>query len=272
MTRLLVVAQQVNVEICSAEKEGKAVHLSYHQKCQLVAYTQQVAHGRFVPEVHGVVGVLDLDLVGKDRKLAWQKLGDLSKVAAMDGFVSVLDGLCPQLRPYVEAQKKDLEIQAQRQLEAEERARLEEEQQLLDAEEERRLKAEMERQEEKRRQIKEALNTQTYSQFKAYATQQYPENPDQQAVLIRQLQEQHYIQYMQQIFQQQLSTQSVQTATAQVGLPSSELPVDVEAAALQALADIQNFPVDSNQDQYSEGSGNDLEQEGEAVLITGYIF
>lgn len=41
------------------------------------------------------------------------------------------------------------------------------------------------RQEEQRRQIQDALNIQTFSQFRAYAEQQYPSNPDQQAVLIR---------------------------------------------------------------------------------------
>ncbi len=48
------------------------------------------------------------------------------------------------------------------------------------------------------------LSRQTFSQFRSYAEQQYPDNPDQQAVLIRQLQEQHYYQYMQQIYQQQV--------------------------------------------------------------------
>jgi hypothetical protein len=43
------------------------------------------------------------------------------------------------------------------------------------------------------------LNKQTFEQFKSYAEQQYPESPDQQAVLIKQLQEQHYYQYMQQV-------------------------------------------------------------------------
>ena len=49
------------------------------------------------------------------------------------------------------------------------------------------------------------MNAQTFSQFRAYAEQQYPDNPDQQAVLVRQLQEQHYFQYMQQIYQQQVT-------------------------------------------------------------------
>ena len=55
----------------------------------------------------------------------------------------------------------------------------------------------------------DALNAQTFSQFRAYAEQQYPDNPDQQAVLVRQLQEQHYFQYMQQIYQQQVIANTI---------------------------------------------------------------
>ena len=228
--------------------------MSYQQKCELVAYTQQVSQGKFKPEVHGNVGVLDLDLVGKDRKLAWQRLGDMSKEAAMTTFINTLNNLCPSFHPYVEAQKKDIEMKAQRHAEEEENRRREEERKKLEEEEELKRKQELEEQEEKRRQIKEALNSQTYEQFKAYAEQQYPNNPDQQAILIRQLQEQHYIQYMQQIFQQQILSQNSTPEKKEV---SSELPLDVEAAALEALANVQNFPVDA--DQYSEGSGNDPE-------------
>lgn len=47
--------------------------------------------------------------------------------------------------------------------------------------------------------IKDALNAQTYDQFLQYAQQQFPGNFDQQAVLIRQLQDQHYQQYIQQL-------------------------------------------------------------------------
>lgn len=82
-----------------------------------------------------------------------------------------------------------------------------------------------------RRQIQDALNQQTYHQFKSYAEQQFPGNPEQvykccikpvvnrkfpiseyslrfqQAVLIRQLQDQHYHQYMLQLQQQQQQKQ-----------------------------------------------------------------
>lgn len=54
-----------------------------------------------------------------------------------------------------------------------------------------------------------ALNAQTAVQFQQYAAQQYPNSPDQQMGLIRQLQEQHYQQYMQQLYQVQLAQQQV---------------------------------------------------------------
>ncbi len=49
-----------------------------------------------------------------------------------------------------------------------------------------------------RQQIMAVLNAQTTVQFQQYAKEQYPDNPDQQQLLIRQLQEQHYQQYMHQ--------------------------------------------------------------------------
>lgn len=54
-----------------------------------------------------------------------------------------------------------------------------------------------------------ALNSQTAVQFQQYAAQQYPGNYEQQQILIRQLQEQHYQQYMQQLYQVQLAQQQV---------------------------------------------------------------
>lgn len=49
-----------------------------------------------------------------------------------------------------------------------------------------------------RQQIMAVLNAQTAVQFQQYAKQQHPDNPEQQQILIQQLQEQHYQQYMQQ--------------------------------------------------------------------------
>ncbi|CAG2061963.1 unnamed protein product, partial [Timema podura] len=72
------------------------------------------------------------------------------------------------------------------------------------------VRVELGRVKDARRQIQDALNQQTYHQFKAYAEQQYPGNPEQQGVLMRQLQEQHYHQYMQQLYQQQSRQHNVE--------------------------------------------------------------
>ncbi|XP_012267954.2 Golgi resident protein GCP60 [Athalia rosae] len=184
------------------EKEGKAVHLSYEDKLKLVGFTQQVTHGKCTIDNAPPLGVLDV--IGRDRRLAWQNLGDISKDEAMEGFIVLLDKLCPLFKTVVEAQKRDFEEKVRLKKE-EELKEIEKEEQRKELEEQRRIEEEERiKQENQRRQIQEALNQQTYHQFKAYAEQQYPGNPEQQGVLIRQLQEQHYHQYMQQLHQNQL--------------------------------------------------------------------
>ncbi len=62
--------QFVCVDDCAfffAEKDGtKAVNLTYKEKLQFVAYTKQVAHGKYRPDVSPDVGFLDV--VGNDRR------------------------------------------------------------------------------------------------------------------------------------------------------------------------------------------------------------
>ncbi|CAL1275471.1 unnamed protein product [Larinioides sclopetarius] len=195
------------------EKEGKAFHISYKDKLSLVAFSKQVIHGKFIEEKSPPVGYLDV--IGRDRRQAWQALGDMPQSDAKAGFINLLNNICPLFRPFVLAHKCDLEEKEKRRLEEEERKRqeAEEEEQMrleeeqLRLEEEKRLKQEKERQKQnqQKRLIQEALNRQTFHQFKAYAEKQFPGDPEQQAVLIRQLQEQHYQQYMQQVLQEQLS-------------------------------------------------------------------
>ncbi|KAH0549056.1 Golgi resident protein GCP60 [Cotesia glomerata] len=184
------------------EKEGKAVHLSYEDKLKLVAFTQQATHGKCTPENSPELGVLDV--IGKDRRLAWQNLGDITKDQAMEGFVVLLDKLCPLFRTVVEAQKRNIEEQ-KRLKQAEAEKKLDDELREKEAaEDKKREEADRVQREYQRRQIQDALNQQTYYQFKAYAEQQYPGNPEEQGVLIRQLQEQHYHRYMQQLHQNRL--------------------------------------------------------------------
>ena len=161
-----------------------------------------MTHGKCTAENAPPLGVLDV--IGKDRRLAWQNLGDISKEEAMEGFVVLLDKLCPLFKTVVEAQKRDIEEKKRLQKEEESR-KIEDEKRLKDLEEEKQKEEEMRLKEEnQRRRIQEALNQQTYYQFRAYAEQQYPGNPEEQGVLIRQLQEQHYHKYMQQLHQSQM--------------------------------------------------------------------
>ncbi|CAG0923084.1 unnamed protein product [Notodromas monacha] len=190
----------LGVRFFKEKSGGKAATLSYEERVALVAYTQQATHGKFDESRAQPLGYLDV--IGHDRRKFWKNLGDMSKEEAMEKFVSRLTEVSPVFVAYVEAHKRDKESK----LKSEEDAAKEKELAALQAVEKERevlkQEAESRQQEERKRLIQDALNAQTYPQFKAYAEQQYPGNPEQQAVLIKQLQQQHYIQYMQQIYQQ----------------------------------------------------------------------
>ncbi|XP_056634684.1 Golgi resident protein GCP60 [Diorhabda sublineata] len=181
------------------EKEGKAVHFSYEDKLQLVAFSQQVLHGPFADISHKLQPLGTLDVVGKDRRIAWQKLGQLSAEQARAGFVELLSRKCPLFSTYIEAHRREKKEQDRRAQEQLEKKKIEEEERLKKLEEEKVIQEEMWKQEAIKRQIQLALNQQTYEQFRKYAEQQYPGDPEKQGSLIKQLQEQHYIQYMQQL-------------------------------------------------------------------------
>lgn len=54
-----------------------------------MAYTQQTAHGPLNLNSAPPLGVLDV--IGRDRRAAWQALGQMSQIQAMAGFVHNLD-------------------------------------------------------------------------------------------------------------------------------------------------------------------------------------
>lgn len=179
------------------DKSGKAVHLSYADNLKLVALTMQSSHGPLENQKLEPLGVFDV--IGKNRREQWASLGSMSKLQAMEGFIDLLDRLCPSFKPYLEAIKKDREEkkkqaamdQVRRQQELEAETKRQEEKKLIEFEKH--------REEIQRRKLQDALNQQTYYQFKEYAEKQFPSNPEQQAVLIKQLQNEHYHQYLQQL-------------------------------------------------------------------------
>ncbi|CAN9507445.1 unnamed protein product [Ophioblennius macclurei] len=205
------------------DKDGKAFHPTYEEKLRLVALHKQVLLGPYNPDASPEVGFFDV--LGNDRRKEWASLGNMEKEEAMVEFVKLLNKCCNLFAPYVTSHKIEREEQERKRKEEEERQRLEEEERERQRQEEERRRLEEEerlrREEEERRQAEEerlrieqqkqqimaALNAQTAVQFQQYAAQQYPNSPEQQMGLIRQLQEQHYQQYMQQLYQVQLAQQ-----------------------------------------------------------------
>lgn len=96
------------------EKEGKAVHFSYEDKLQLVAFSQQVLHGAYTEAIHKLPPLGAFDVVGKDRRLAWQKLGQLPSDQARAGFVELLSRRCPLFSTYIEAHRREKKEQERR--------------------------------------------------------------------------------------------------------------------------------------------------------------
>lgn len=172
------------------KEEGNSLQLAYQDRLDLVALTQQAKQGSLRQANLPPLGTLDI--IGKERRAAWEKLGDLAKEEAKTKFVDSLHKFAPNFTVFVadkEAAEEEKARIAREKVEEEEKSKIREEERV--------------KEEGQRRAIQDALNKQTFSQFKCYAEQQYPGNPDQQAQLIKQLQEQHYMQYMQRLYQQQ---------------------------------------------------------------------
>ncbi|KAH8266371.1 hypothetical protein KR038_007512, partial [Drosophila bunnanda] len=184
------------------QNSGKAIHLSYEDNLKLIAFKQQAALGPFNTSRAPALGVLDV--IGRDRQQHWQLLGDITREQAMEGFVDLLDTMCSAFRPYIEAVRQDRDETLRKEL-----RRMEAEKEAHERQEraQQELLEEGYKEELQRRQLQDALNKQTYQQFKLYAEKQFPGNPEQQAVLIHQLQKEHYHQYMQQLHLQNQNQQ-----------------------------------------------------------------
>lgn len=212
------------------DNEGKSFHIAYQEKLHLVALTQQASQGSIESASLPALGTFDI--IGKERRSAWEALGNISKEEAKEKFSSKLLDLCPGFKDHIVAASEKKE-----QLKKSDEIKLKEQQQL---EIENKIRDEEKQKEEaQRRAIQDALNQQTFQQFKSYAEQQYPGNVDQQAVLIKQLQEQHYYQYMHQLYQKQ-----------QCSSAASDISDTMEMSA----SNIENNASDSNFNHEEETS------------------
>ncbi|XP_059622025.1 Golgi resident protein GCP60 [Phlebotomus argentipes] len=259
------------------EKLGKAVYISYEDNLKLVAFTQQATHGALDPDKTPPIGVLDV--IGRDRRVAWQQLGDIGRGQAMQGFIDLLDRLCPTFKPYAEAIRKDKEEKVRQ---AEHDQQLEKERQVLEQlqlEEQKRIDDEKNRAEQQKRQLQNVLNQQTFHQFKAYADKQFPGNPDQQAHLIRQLQNEHYHQYMQQLQAQVVPGENgghSKTGSTENLLESAELAAEAEESLCQSdNEESSEYPVISRASMWTRSDLKAFKQEvsagsGDGVIRVGH--
>ncbi|CAB09005.2 Golgi resident protein GCP60 [Caenorhabditis elegans] len=182
------------VQYYKKEHVGKQEPVGYEDRIKLLSLSKQVQHGEISDEFDNAGW---LDITGNDVNKAWRELGSLSRDEAMASFVFLVDRVCPPFKGFIADKKaiKDAELKEFAPQVTEQSAQPPSLQQV-----DQRLF------EDQRKQIQEALNAQTFHQFSAYAQEQFPGQPEQQTTLIRQLQEQHYQQYMSQVYAQQSTT------------------------------------------------------------------
>lgn len=135
--------------------------MSYEDNLKLIAFKQQAALGPFNTSRAPALGVLDV--IGRDRQQHWQLLGEITREQAMEGFVDLLDTMCSAFRPYIEAVRQDRDETLRKELRLmEEKKEARERQENAQQE----LLEEGYKEELQRRQLQDALNKQTYQQFK----------------------------------------------------------------------------------------------------------
>uniref|UniRef100_A0A336LYV1 CSON008597 protein n=1 Tax=Culicoides sonorensis TaxID=179676 RepID=A0A336LYV1_CULSO len=170
------------------EKFGKAVILSYDDNLRIIALSQQAKYGP-ASENEETKPLGYLDIVGKARRQAWQALGNMPKDKAKHTFINTLHEICPAFKPYIEAVQHNKRERTDKKISEvfDEKLRLEN-----------KNEAEMEKYNEEMqlRKLQDALNEQTFDQFKEHVDKMHPGNPEQQAILLRNLQEEHYRQYL----------------------------------------------------------------------------
>ena len=81
------------------ENEGKNFHIAYQEKLHLIALTQQASQGSIESASLPALGTFDI--IGKERRSAWEALGNISKEEAKEKFSSKLLDLSPGFKDYI---------------------------------------------------------------------------------------------------------------------------------------------------------------------------
>lgn len=158
-------------------KEKQIIKLTYDEKVELTAYWKQISCGPYDPEKYPDVGYFDV--IGNDRRRAWEGLGNMQAKEAMKKFCSLLGTCSPELRPWMEAQQKEKEERERLQREEEERQRREAEE-AAERERQRLLAEEMQRQaEEEERRKQEEIRKQQEQVLQQHQQQQQQQTSQQ---------------------------------------------------------------------------------------------
>uniref|UniRef100_A0A0N4ZVY0 Golgi resident protein GCP60 n=1 Tax=Parastrongyloides trichosuri TaxID=131310 RepID=A0A0N4ZVY0_PARTI len=218
--------------------------IPYHEKLRFLALFKQAKFGCFNAEACDYGW---LNFTGSDTRKEWQKISHYTKNEAMLEFVNLLDSICPNFTSYLEehnSKAKDNDITKQLNLSSfdlsspfdlsnsgtlsiAESAFAEPE---FENEEHRKLY------QEQKKRIQEALNKETYHQFKAYAQHTLPGEPEKQEQYIKAIQELHYQRYMAQVYSQQSKT----------------INADIENGAMTLDASIQKAAVSELESKFAK--------------------
>ncbi|XP_065055529.1 Golgi resident protein GCP60-like [Rhopilema esculentum] len=140
-----------NLSLDYYKKGKKVLNLNYEDKLLLVAYYKQISCGNYDSSKMPETGYFDV--VGSDRRKAWQALANVPVEDAMIKFCQILEKGSALYEPYMEAQKRDKEEKERKLKEEMERKKREEEERKRKEEEERKRAEE----EENQRKLEEEL-------------------------------------------------------------------------------------------------------------------
>ncbi|XP_078350181.1 Golgi resident protein GCP60-like [Oculina patagonica] len=158
-------------------KEKQIIKLTYDDKVQLTAYWKQISSGAYDPEKYPDVGYFDV--IGNDRRRAWESLGNMQPREAMKKFCSLLGTCSPELGPWMEAQQKEREEKERIRKEEEERLRREAEE-AAEQERQRLLAEDMRRKAEEEERRKQEIIVQQQQQQQDQLLQQQERLQQQQ--------------------------------------------------------------------------------------------
>lgn len=226
--------------------ESKAFHPTFDLRNHMNALILQSRYGNYDPTKMPDVGALDL--VGKSRRHEWSLLSGMTKTEAMTKFICTLDEICPIFKAHVKAVKIYSNSQPQS---AGINTSLNTDDESSSIQ-------------DQFHAIHTSLCRQTYSQFKSYAEERYPNDPAKQKEMIVTLQEQYYQQYISQMHPELSKSTRSKSQSSSSHSPAVETVQESEGATVSSPEEPKSKEEDDNRDAIES-------QEDEALQISEVV-